>query len=102
MLLRVSVVILFLQFIRSELQLKKNMVFDVVAVVSTVHISNILCCLYVLTLREDLEQTMKLFVRCVSVRRCIRFLFEIEIEIFIDFVFESAMQSVASNGMALA
>jgi hypothetical protein len=68
MLLRVSVVILFLQFIRSELQLKKNMVFDVVAVVSTVHIGNILYCLYVLTLREDLEQTMKLFVRCVAVR----------------------------------
>jgi hypothetical protein len=44
--LRVSVVILFLQFIRSELQLKKNMVFDVVAVVSTVHIGNILYCLY--------------------------------------------------------
>lgn len=101
MLLRVSVVvvILFLQFIRSELQLKKNMVFDVVAVVSTVHIGNILYCLHVLTLREE-EQTMKLFVRCVAVRRCIRFLFEIEI--FIDFVFESAMQSVASNGMALA
>jgi hypothetical protein len=55
--------------------------------------------MYVLTLREE-EQTIKLLVRCVAVCRCIRFLFEIEI--FIDFVFESAMQSVASNGMALA